>query len=133
MTNLEWYKEQIKNMDSAQLGVFVEHQSPWCDDNNSCEGRCVECATAWFTEKHKYPMPELQIGMFVRAQPICSVKRDVSYLGIIVKDVYDNEDLAIAYADGAWDKISNVAIKAIYNTTCFNCCCADNVIWMDET
>lgn len=125
MTNREWYLNKLNGMTNEELANYIEAEdAPWCSD--SCLDSCPQCAKKWFDEEHINPMPELEVGMFVRCVDYVGKKN----LGIVVsKKSCGFDGLAIAYHDGLWDDVNNVDIINIYNAVCFDGCTRETCIW----
>lgn len=126
MTNLEWLKKRINEMSAEEFGTaWGDEVSPWCDGNKcrDTEGNCVECVRRWATKPHENPMPELKVGMFVKA-----TNEFETSLGIIINNIYD-DNLAIAYESGGYDSIRTIIIEAVYNTVGFRFCDDNTCIW----
>lgn len=125
MTNFEWFKKRINEISVEELGkVWETEEAPWCDRNcGDTEDACIICVERWATKPHKNPMPELKVGMFVKAH-----NEFEKSLGIIIKNIY-TDDLAVAYEGGGYDPIRSVIIEAIYSTVGFSYCNKDTCIW----
>lgn len=123
MTNLEWFKKRINEMSAEEIGDYWQREEmPWC--NSLCiEETCAECVKKWANKPHKEPMPELKVGMFVKA-----TNEFGTSLGIIINNIY-NDNLAVAYDGGGFDPVDLVIIEAIYSTVGFRYCDNDTCIW----
>lgn len=133
MTNLEHFKKTINKMSAEEIGeIWQSEEMPWC--NSLCtEETCAECVKKWANQPHEKPMPELKVGMFVKAS-----NRFNTDLGIIINNTVadvladadaDADALAVAYSSGGYDPIENVIIEAIYSTVGFRYCDKNTCIW----
>lgn len=123
MTNLEHFKKRINEMSAEEIGAtWQREEMPWC--NSLCiEETCAECVKKWATQPYTDPMPELKVGMFVKAD-----NKFATDLGIVINNIY-TDDLAVAYKSGGFDLLNAVTIRAIYSTVSFRCCDEDTCIW----
>lgn len=123
MTNLEHFKKRINEMSAEEIGDYWRSEEmPWC--NSLCiEETCAECVKKWANQPHIDPMPELKVGMFVKAD-----NKFQTDLGIVINNICA-DDLAVAYKSGGYDPLNAVTIKAIYSTVSFRCCDEDTCIW----
>lgn len=124
MTNLEWFKKRINEMSAEEINrLWYEHKEPWCSDDRCNYGSCSDCMMEWINQPYKEPMPELKVGMFVKAD-----NKFMTDLGIVINNIYA-DDLAVAYKSGGFDPLNAVKIKAVYSTVSFRCCDEDTCIW----
>lgn len=124
MTNLEWFKKTINEMSAEEINRFwYEHKEPWCSDDRCNYGSCSDCMMDWINQPHINPMPELKVGMFVKAGNGFETR-----LGIVINNIY-TDNLAVAYESGEYDPMEVVTIEAIYSTVGFKFCNDDTCIW----
>lgn len=132
MTNFEYLKKQINNMNENDFYNFKMDVSPWCMSANCMAERvsCRSCAINWMQSEYKEPIPELEAGMFVEyydknfENPFRGY--DAKGYGVIVNDKIVCED---GSQFSKLDKYTLDCITKVFKADCFAECNKDTCIW----